>query len=51
MNMNETYKYLKRMKKQLFGGLCIAALMSACTPQVPDNEYRIEGRCRTMNTA
>ena len=31
------------MKKQLFGGLCIAALMSACTPQVPDNEYRIEG--------
>ena len=41
--MNETYKYLKRMKKQLFGGLCIAALMSACTPQVPDNEYRIEG--------
>ena len=31
------------MKKQLFGGLCIAALMSACTSQVSDNEYRIEG--------
>ena len=41
--MSETYKYLKHMKKQLFDGLCIAALMSACTPQVPDNEYRIEG--------
>ena len=46
--MNETYKYLKRMKKQLFGGLCIAALMSACTPQVPDNEYLIVGELAGM---